>query len=412
MIEVTLLLLIVSRFLLVGIKTGFNSLTRVDLHQLAGRSALLEDLLDRRISYQFSLATWGNLLLAAILLLVLPMLSTMNSYSYLLLLILAIAYLAIEKFLVSTVFFVNREWLLVRLLVVYRPFHYMVLIPLLPAYLVARKLMVIEDEREEDEEEREIEEQAFIDVATEDGIIEEEEKALIKGVLNFGETIVREIMTPRTDIVAADMSTDYDTLMDIFRKAKHSRVPVFRDTVDDIVGILHLKDLIEAETEKFEVKPLLQQPFYMPETKKVAELLREMQMARTKMAVVLDEYGGTAGIVTIEDLVEEIVGEIEDEHDPLEVEIQELPDGTLRVDGRCNAEDLAEKTGIAFNVEEIDTVGGAVFSVFGRIPAEGDEIESDGIRIRVEKMNRRRVVRVLLERIEGWADEQLPEVNG
>lgn len=412
MTEVTLLLLILTRFLLVGIKTGFNSLTRVDLHQLAGRNALLQDLLERRISYQFSLATWGNLLLAAILLLVLPMLSPLSSYSYLALLVLAIAYLAFEKLLVSTVFFVNREWLLVRLLVVYRPFHYLVLVPLLPAYMVARKLMVIEDEREEAEEDREIEEQAFIEVATEDGIIEEEEKALIKGVLNFGETIVREIMTPRTDIVAADMNTDYDALMNIFREAKHSRVPVFRETVDDIVGILHLKDLIEAETENFVVERLLQQPFYMPETKNVAELLREMQMARTKMAVVLDEYGGTAGIVTIEDLVEEIVGEIEDEHDPLEVEIQELADGTLRVDGRCNAEDLAEKTGIQFNVEEIDTVGGAVFSVFGRIPEEGDEIESNGIRIRVEKMNQRRVVRVLLERIEGWTGQLSSEENG
>jgi len=400
--DVLLVVLVLFRLLLVGIKTGFNSMTRVDLHQIASRSAGLDDILERRVSFQFSLSLWSNLTLAAIVLVLIRMQVPLDRNHILLNIALVLLFLAVEKLIVASIVFVNREWILGKLMIMYRPIHYLVMVPLLPAYLVARRLMVIEDQREDDDEDREIEERAFIDVATEDGIIEEDEKDLIRGVLEFGETIVREIMTPRTDIVSVEWSTPYDELINVFRRAKHSRVPVYKETIDDIVGVIHLKDLIDATADEFHIKQLLQQPFYVPETKNVAELFREMQKARTKMAIILDEYGGTAGIVTVEDIVEEIVGEIEDEHDPEEIEIQEVEPGVYRVDGRCNVETLAEATGIDFDSEEIDTVGGAVFTVFGRIPEEGEEADFNGIRIRVEEMDRRRVVRILLKKLSDW----------
>lgn len=394
---VSFILLLILRMFVAVVKTTFNSMTRVDLRQLADRYVSVARLVENRIRFQFTLFIVDEITIIALflswLLLGIPGLPE----GWLPLIGIALLYLAAEKLLVSVLAFVSREWILSRFLLAYRPLYYLAILPILAADLIAARLLHMEDSREDGEAEREQEERAFIDVATEDGIIEEDEKELIKGVLEFGETVVREIMTPRTDIDAVDVSTGYDDLVNMFRDAKHSRIPVYQETVDDIIGILHLKDLIQTSPDGFRLRDILQKPFYVPETKRVTELLREMQVARTKMAVILDEYGGTAGLVTIEDLMEEIVGEIEDEHDTQYEEVQELNDGVYRVDGRCNVETLEQKTGIILDMEDIDTVGGAVFSVFGRIPSEGEQVSYESLDILVEEMDRRRVVSVILE---------------
>lgn len=394
---VSFILLLILRMFVAVVKTTFNSMTRVDLRQLADRYVSVARLVENRIRFQFTLFIVDEITIVALfmswLLLGIPGLPE----GWLPLVGIALLYLAAEKLLVSVLAFVSREWILSRFLLAYRPLYYLAILPILAADLIAARLLHMEDSREDGEAEREQEERAFIDVATEDGIIEEDEKELIKGVLEFGETVVREIMTPRTDIDAVDVSTGYDDLVNMFRDAKHSRIPVYQETVDDIIGILHLKDLIQTSPDGFRLRDILQKPFYVPETKRVTELLREMQVARTKMAVILDEYGGTAGLVTIEDLMEEIVGEIEDEHDTQYEEVQELNDGVYRVDGRCNVETLEQKTGIILDMEDIDTVGGAVFSVFGRIPSEGEQVSYESLDILVEEMDRRRVVSVILE---------------
>ncbi len=395
---VSFILLLFLRLFVAVVKTTFNSMTRVDLRQLADRYASVDKLVANRIRFQFTLFIVDEITIVALFLSWILLKIPGFPEGWFPLIGIALLYLAIEKLLVSVLAFLSREWVLSRFLLAYRPLYYLAIIPILAADLIAARLLHLEDNREEGEAEREQEERAFIDVATEDGIIEEDEKELIKGVLEFGETVVREIMTPRTDIDAVDISAGYDDLVAMFRDAKHSRVPVYQETVDDIIGILHLKDLIQARPEGFHLRDILQKPFYVPETKRVTELLREMQMARTKMAVILDEYGGTAGLVTIEDLMEEIVGEIEDEHDAQYEEIQELNDGVYRVDGRCNVETLEEKTGITLDMEDIDTVGGAVFSVFGRIPSEGEQVSHGSLDILVEEMDRRRVVSVVLEK--------------
>ncbi|NOZ13569.1 MAG: HlyC/CorC family transporter [Acidobacteria bacterium] len=400
MLKVFFVFVLLLRVSVSILRTAFVSFSRIELRQVSEKYPSLGSQLESRARFQLTLSLAADLsLLSAFLLWMLVAGAFQSFFSIESLVIVPLVYLVLEKLLVSTVAFLNREWVLSRFYVLVLLFHFLFLPVILPASAIARRLMWLEDEREDDEEDRESEEKAFIDVATEQGIIEEEEKELIQGVLDFGDTLVREIMTPRTDIAGVEESVCYDELIALFSSAKHSRMPVYRRTMDDIIGIVHLKDIMGLHPDDFELSRCLQKPFYVPETKKVDDLLREMQKARTKMAVVLDEYGGTAGIVTIEDLMEEIVGEIEDEHDSHREEIRKLDDDVWLVDGKCNLEDLEEESGIDLAIDEIDTVGGAAFSIFGRIPEEGDSIEWKNYRLTVEKMKRRRVQSVRIERI-------------
>ncbi|NOY22644.1 MAG: HlyC/CorC family transporter, partial [Acidobacteria bacterium] len=359
MLKGLLVLFIVVRITISILHTAFVSLSRVELRQIAEKYPSLASPLERGARFQLTISLTAELLLLAVFgLWVVISGAYIEPFNVLNAVLVPVIYLIVEKVFVSTTAFLNREWVLSRFFVLFLPFYYIFLLLVFPASLIARHLMKMEDEREEDEDER-----------------ESEEKELIQGVLDFGDTLVREIMTPRTDIVGVEQSISYQKLISLFCSAKHSRMPVYRHTVDDIIGVVHLKDVVAAKSETFTLSGFLQKPFYVPETKKVDELLRDMQKARTKMTVVLDEYGGTAGIVTIEDLMEEIVGEIEDEHDSHYEEIQQLEKDSFLVDGKCNLEDLEEETGINLEVDEIDTVGGAVFSIFGRIPEEGDSLE-------------------------------------
>ncbi len=399
MLKGLLALFIVVRITISILHTAFVSLSRIELRQIAEKYPSLASPLERGARFQLTISLTAELLLLAVFgLWVVISGAYIEPFSVLNAVLVPVIYLIVEKVFVSTTAFLNREWVLSRFFVLFLPFYYIFLLLVFPAFTIARHLMKMEDEREEDEEERESEEKAFIEVATEQGIIEEEEKELIQGVLDFGDTLVREIMTPRTDIAGVEESISYQELIKLFCSAKHSRMPVYRHTVDDIIGVVHLKDIVAAKSEKFTLSDFLQKPFYVPETKKVDDLLRDMQKARTKMTVVLDEYGGTAGIVTIEDLMEEIVGEIEDEHDSYDEEIKKIDETIFLVAGRCNLEDLEEETGINLEIDEIDTVGGAVFSIFGRIPEEGDSIEWRDFRLTVEKMKRRRVQSVRIEK--------------
>lgn len=396
-------LLILAILLRIGIsilRTAFVSLSRIELRQIAEKHPSLSLFLERGVRFQLTVSLTAELLLLCVFGLWIVITGTFSGpFDILNVILVPVIYLIVEKIIVSTTAFLNRERVLSRFFVLFLPFYYLFFIVVLPASAIAYRLIRMEDEREEDEEERESEEKAFIDVATEQGIIEEEEKDLIQGVLDFGDTLVKEIMTPRTDIVGVEQALSYQKLIKLFRSGKHSRMPVYRHTVDDIIGVVHLKDIVVAQPEAFVLSSFLQKPFYVPETKKVNDLLRDMQKARTKMAIILDEYGGTAGIVTIEDLMEEIVGEIEDEHDSHYEEIQQLENDSFLVDGKCNLEDLEEETGINLEIDEIDTVGGAVFSIFGRIPEEGDSVEWRNFRLTVEKMKRRRVQNVRIEKM-------------
>ncbi len=390
-----LALLIIFRLFAIALKFAFNNLTLIDLKKISQKEEEVEHILENRIAMQFT-----SSILNEITVILLGWMFYKRFVSIEKTLILLVLYLVLEKVFVGAVAFISREKIVKIFMPVFTPLFFLFKLLVFPAYKFAMYLVKKEDIRLDDEEDREDEERAFIDVATEEGIIEEGEKELIKGVLEFGDTIVREVMTPRTDIIAVNEDISYEKLIEKFKEAKHSRLPVYKDSVDNIIGIVHLKDVLASDREKFKLAKIIQKPYFIPETKKVLELLREMQNNKLKMAIVLDEYGGTAGVVTIEDLVEEIVGEIEDEHDIAKNVIQKISDTAYLVDGSCNIHFFMEETGIELDFEDVDTMGGVVFTIFGRIPKEGESIEYENLKITVEKMIHRRVKTIKIEIIE------------
>lgn len=239
----------------------------------------------------------------------------------------------------------------------------------------------------------------MVTVGEEEGVIEEEEKEMIHSIFEFTDTVVKEVMVPRMDMVCVENTAMLKDVLDVIIATGHSRVPVFEETIDNIVGIVYAKDiLIEMAKEKMDIslQKLVREPYYVPETKRVSELLKELQKQRMHMAIVLDEYGGTAGLVTIEDLLEEIVGEILDEYDFEEVLVEPVDEQTFRVDARMDLGELEEVLGVNLPDLDFETVGGMVFKLFGRIPEAGEKVDFDNLTFIVEKVLRRRIAKVLI----------------
>ena len=244
---------------------------------------------------------------------------------------------------------------------------------------------------------------ALADVAVEEEVIEKEERALIHSIIEFGDTIVREVMVPRTDMVSVDARTSVADATDVAIGAGFSRLPIYGQGIDDIVGIVYAKDLIRAEREgrrEQPVREVARAARFVPETKRVSILMREMQAEKSHMAIVVDEYGGTAGLVTLEDLLEELVGEIVDEYDTEEPQVERLPNGDVRVNGRMPIDELNELLHAQFSEDDWDTVGGLVFSLLGHVPTEGESVVHDGHQLRVERVQGRRIGRVRISPVE------------
>lgn len=233
----------------------------------------------------------------------------------------------------------------------------------------------------------------------EDGFIHQEEKTMIHGVFDFTDTIVRDVMIPRPDIIAIEKDSPLDELLEIIKEEQFSRIPVYQETIDNILGIVHIKDLIvgfAGKGEAFRLSDYLRQPFFVPETKKVNELFKAMKKEKGHMAVVLDEYGSTAGLVTMEDLIEEILGDIQDEHDTEEPELQRIDADTIDLNASMRLDELNEQLGLTLECEEADTVGGLVFTLLDRVPVEGDAVEVDGVRLIVLDMDGHRIEKLRL----------------
>ncbi|GMQ97661.1 MAG: hypothetical protein BMS9Abin17_0161 [Acidimicrobiia bacterium] len=228
-----------------------------------------------------------------------------------------------------------------------------------------------------------------------------EERELIMSVLEFTDTIVREVMVPRLDMITISAQASTDDAVDIVLSSGRSRIPVTGDTIDHVVGVLFARDLLELfdqEREPGTARDIAHNAYFVPETKLVSELLREMQANQQHLAIVVDEFGGTAGLATIEDLIEEIVGEIVDEYDEEEPMIQEV-DGAWLVDARLDVDDLAEVVGVDLPSDEWDTVGGLVLELAGRVPYEGERFEHDGLAFVADSVQGRRVSKVRVTRI-------------
>lgn len=241
---------------------------------------------------------------------------------------------------------------------------------------------------------------SIIEVAESEDIIEAGEAEMIHSIFDFGDTIVREIMVPRPDMIVAASAMPLEDLLDLALKKGFSRIPVVGESIDNVTGIAYAKDVVRrlrnGTRRTRNAAEIARDPMFVPESKKVIELLREMQVAKTHMAIVVDEYGGTAGLVTMEDVLEEIVGEISDEYDRDEPPVEKIDEETLRVSGRLSIEELNDELHIDLPNEEWDSVGGLVGGTLGRVAVEGDKVSVDGIDFEVEKTKGRRIEKVLV----------------
>ncbi|PYQ37024.1 MAG: hypothetical protein DMF54_12105 [Acidobacteria bacterium] len=272
---------------------------------------------------------------------------------------------------------------------------------LLPLAIPVRKIFNARAAPKVETEATDQEVQAYIDVGRQEGILEKEEEKLLLSIVDFGDTRVREVMTPRTDVVWIDVASSLTVLADLFVESKYSRIPVARGSIDTIVGIVHVKDTLQSIRAggSRPIAELVREAYFVPETKKVSELLREFQRRHLWMAIVVDEYGGVSGLVTVEDLLEEIVGEISDEHEDEREEVSPAGEQTYSVSGKVNIAKVQELFGRGPEEEEFTTLGGFLAARLGHIPRPGEIHREAELLFTVEEADRRRVHRVRIEPI-------------
>ena len=249
---------------------------------------------------------------------------------------------------------------------------------------------------------------SLVEAGQGEGFLEQEEQKMIVSIFRLGDTLVREIMVPRIDILALDVNTPIDQTMDALQQSGHSRLPVYKDSVDNILGLLYAKDLLGIWREgKHEVSlsDHLRQAYFVPESKKADELLAELQVKRIHMAIIVDEYGGVAGLVTIEDIVEEIVGEIRDEYDQAEELVyQAINDDEYLFQGRIDLDDFNDIMGTQLPNSEADTLSGLIYSRIGRVPTAGDNVQIEGLQLTVEQVSGQRIRKVRAQRLTSISD--------
>lgn len=248
----------------------------------------------------------------------------------------------------------------------------------------------------------------MISSSTASGILDPEERDYLNNVFDFGDTVAREVMVPRPDIEALSSDESLEVLVEKAAFGRYTRYPVYEGDFDHVLGAVHVKDLFRAakeEPEGFDIKPLIRDCLVVPETKKIEEILREFQKRQLQMAIIIDEWGSVEGLITIEDIVEELVGEIQDEFDEPEVVIEPINDGAYAVDGRIFITDVNDYFGIDLPHEDFDTIGGFVLGFLGRAPEPGDTVATDGIILRVKSVDGSRVSMLTLKRNDGSSAE-------
>jgi len=249
--------------------------------------------------------------------------------------------------------------------------------------------------------------QQLIDEGEERGLISEDEGEMIQGIFSFRDTIAREIMVPRTEMVSA--RAEEATLTDIIAlivESGHSRIPIYQESVDNIVGILHAKDLLSYwGSESADIRDKMRAPYFIPETKKISEVLKDLRDKKSHMAIVIDEYGGTAGILTLEDIIEEIIGEVMDEYDAEETLITDNEDGSITVNARLDVEELEDYLKVEFPEGKFESVGGFIISLLGRVPEVGERIEYKNIVMVIEAANSRKIEKIHIRSIDRESSE-------
>jgi CBS domain containing-hemolysin-like protein len=400
---VAILAVLFYRGAMATLLAAFHTLPSIQRRRLLEEGAIaskeLTVLLEHPRGLGMGLRLWSHFLLVVLLVLSWPLKPAIpGGYLSLALLTLLLLWgldLAVPTLLTSA----NPEGWLTRLFPLYAPIH-----PLLMPILnpLAKRM----DARAEEERAKEAAEEtkpeavtALIEEGEAEGILEQEDAELIRNVVSFGDTVVREVMTPRTRMVTVDGGATIPEAWQAFMHSRHGRLPVVDGSVDRITGVLLLKDLIQLPDHDGRRVRDLQKPIaFVPESKPVADLMRELQRRRGKMAIVVDEFGGVSGLATLEDLLEEVFGEIRDEHEGAP-EIQPQADGSLAVSGQTHVEDLASHLGLTWERDGFDTVAGLLMARLGRIPKPGDAVVEDGVKLTVARMEGPRVNQVRVERL-------------
>lgn len=413
-IGLTLLLLLVLS-LLATVDMSFGQLSDVGLRRLISENdekpghrskAFLQQILENRTRFSFALSAMIQILLVIVAVLVTSISLALFPDPRLVLvglvtgLILAGIFRQLLPLFISTR---NPEATLLFLMPVVRPFFPIMAFIADPFQKLfdrsRRKDHVTETGDPEEEEDDSGDLQALIDVGEAEGILEEEEGELIHSIIEFGDTRVSEVMTPRPDIVAVPVTTTLKEARDIIIDSKYSRLPVYREHIDNVEGIIYVRDLLQSWADGHEdegIGPLVRSVYFIPETKPVAELLKEMQKAHVQLAMVIDEYGGVCGLVTVEDILEEIVGEIEDEDiagEELE-EIIECADGSFEVPGSTEIGKIERLFDMEIEADDFTTIAGLVINESGRVPEPGEQLTIRGLDLRVLEADERRIGRL------------------
>jgi len=242
---------------------------------------------------------------------------------------------------------------------------------------------------------------SLIDIGGDEGLIDQQSGEMIQSILELSETVAREVMVPRTEMVAISSDSTIDGILDMVIKHGHTRMPVYTDNIDNIVGVLNVKDLLRFWSKPIEVKdivPILRKAYFIPETKSIHFLLHELKEIKSHMAIVIDEYGGTSGLVTLEDLIEEIVGEIHDEHDVEEEAFVRLTSGDVMVDGRAEISEFEKYFDIEVPDGQFETLGGFIFHLIKKIPVTGEVIHYDDLELTIESADERSIKKVKIRR--------------
>ena len=248
---------------------------------------------------------------------------------------------------------------------------------------------------------------SMVNLGEEEGVIEDQEKTMIGNVFDFDDQLIKDVMVPRMDIIAININSTYGDVIKVIRAEQYSRYPIYNNRIDNIVGILNVKDLAFLDSKgDFDIKKFMKKPYYTFEFMNTSELFNEMKNRRTHIAIVLDEYGGTAGIVTMEDLVEEIMGEIADEYDMLTNEIDTIQEGEYIVDGSTRIEELNELIGTDIESEYYDSIGGYMIELLGRLPRQGESVEYLNTKFIIENMEKNRVKKIKVLMTEALSDEE------
>jgi putative hemolysin len=369
------------------------------LEEEAFSSAELSALLEKPRGLGMGLRLWSHFLLVVLLVLSWPLRPAIPggyiSLSFLTLFLLWGLDLALPTLLTSA----NPVGWLTRLFPLYAPVHPLLMPVLEPLARRMDRLAEAERVKEAAEEPKPEAVTALIEEGEAEGILEQDDAELIRNVVSFGDTVVREVMTPRTRMVTIEGNASIPEAWQTFMQSRHGRLPVVDGSIDRITGVLLLKDLMQiSDQDSRRVRDLQKPVSFVPESKPVADLMRELQRRRAKMTIVVDEFGAVSGLATVEDLLEEVFGEIRDEHEGAP-EIQPQADGSLIVSGQAHVEDLASHLGLTWERDGFDTVGGLLMARLGRVPKAGDQVQEEGATLTVTRMEGPRVLQIRVDRL-------------